>query len=212
VTDAIIVGGGHNGLSAAFYLARAGFKPLVLEAREEVGGGAITGDLHPGFRCPTLSHHALIWSDIVREMDLARHAFGPRILRIEDAEIRTLRVLEHREATRTLEVFGLLDDRTAGAHRGCDRSVDIARADVVCPVRRYFSRHIRRNIEDAGLRTVVGVTYRVAGIERPGLGLPADEIGVELLGAWHVASHQLVPDKSATHIDSFHGRISVEWG
>jgi phytoene dehydrogenase-like protein len=73
VTNAIIVGGGHNGLSAAFYLARAGIKPLVLEAREEVGGGAITGDLHPGFHCPTLSHHALIWSDIVREMDLARH-------------------------------------------------------------------------------------------------------------------------------------------
>ena len=40
--DLIIVGGGHNGLVAAFYLARAGFKPLVLERRAQVGGAAIT--------------------------------------------------------------------------------------------------------------------------------------------------------------------------
>ena len=73
MTDAIIIGGGHNGLSAAFYLAKAGLKPLVLEARDEVGGGAITSELPPGFRCPTLSHRTLVWSDIVGEMDLARH-------------------------------------------------------------------------------------------------------------------------------------------
>ncbi|MGO9539953.1 MAG: FAD-dependent oxidoreductase, partial [Terriglobales bacterium] len=48
--DVIIVGGGHNGLVAAFYLAKAGFKPLVLERRSQVGGAAITEELHPGFR------------------------------------------------------------------------------------------------------------------------------------------------------------------
>ena len=69
----VIVGGGHNGLAAAFYLARAGWKPLVLEQRPEVGGGAVTNELERGFACPTLSHRVLLWTTIAREMNLARH-------------------------------------------------------------------------------------------------------------------------------------------
>jgi len=69
----IIIGGGHNGLAAAFYLAKAGLKPIVLEARDTVGGGAVTSELHPGFNCPTLSHHTSIWTQVVRDMDLSRH-------------------------------------------------------------------------------------------------------------------------------------------
>ena len=48
--DIVIIGGGHNGLVTAFYLAKAGFKPLVLERRNQVGGAAITEEFHPGFR------------------------------------------------------------------------------------------------------------------------------------------------------------------
>jgi phytoene dehydrogenase-like protein len=70
MTNVVIIGGGHNGLSAAFYLAKAGLKPIVLESRPGLGGGAVTGDLHPGFKCPTLSHHTSLWADIVRDMDL----------------------------------------------------------------------------------------------------------------------------------------------
>ena len=70
---AVVIGAGHNGLTAAFYLAKAGIKPIVLEARSEVGGGAITAEIHPGFRCPALSHEVLLQQRIVREMDLARH-------------------------------------------------------------------------------------------------------------------------------------------
>src|SRR6202045_2609424 len=54
--DVIIVGGGHNGLVAAFYLAKAGLKPLVLERRALVGGAAVTEEFHPGFRCSTVAH------------------------------------------------------------------------------------------------------------------------------------------------------------
>src|SRR5216684_6219699 len=54
--DIVIIGGGHNALVAAFYLARAGFKPLVLERRDVVGGAAITDEFCPGFKCPTLAH------------------------------------------------------------------------------------------------------------------------------------------------------------
>src|SRR5215510_8782795 len=71
--DAIIVGAGHNALTAAFYLAKAGLKTLVLERRAEVGGGALTTEIHPGFRCPTLSHEILLHEQIAAEMDLRRH-------------------------------------------------------------------------------------------------------------------------------------------
>src|SRR6202158_4728905 len=51
-----LIGGGHNALVTAFYLAKGGFKPLVFERREMVGGGAITDEFHPGFRASTLAH------------------------------------------------------------------------------------------------------------------------------------------------------------
>jgi phytoene dehydrogenase-like protein len=53
--DIIIIGAGHNGLVAAYYLARAGLRTLVLERREIIGGGSVTEEFHPGFRCSTLA-------------------------------------------------------------------------------------------------------------------------------------------------------------
>src|SRR5437868_11644272 len=54
----IIIGAGHNGLIAAYYLAKAGLKPLVLERRAIVGGASVTEEFHPGFRCSTLATSA----------------------------------------------------------------------------------------------------------------------------------------------------------
>jgi phytoene dehydrogenase-like protein len=72
--DVVIIGGGHNGLVTAFYLAKAGFKPLVLECRSQVGGAAITEEFSPGFRCSTLAHSAgPLLPEIVRDMQLERH-------------------------------------------------------------------------------------------------------------------------------------------
>ncbi|MBZ5597030.1 MAG: NAD(P)/FAD-dependent oxidoreductase [Acidobacteriia bacterium] len=71
--DVVIIGGGHNGLVTAFYLAKAGFKPLVLERRAQPGGAAITEEFHPGFRCSILAHVAgPIRPDIVRDMQLEK--------------------------------------------------------------------------------------------------------------------------------------------
>ena len=72
--DVVIIGGGHNGLITAFYLAKAGFQPLVLERGAQVGGAAVTDEFHPGFRCSTLAHNAgPIRPEIVRDMQLERH-------------------------------------------------------------------------------------------------------------------------------------------
>src|ERR1700689_554127 len=67
----VIVGGGHNALITAFYLAKGGFKPIVLERREIVGGGAITEEFHPGYRASTLAHTVgPLRADIARDMRL----------------------------------------------------------------------------------------------------------------------------------------------
>ena len=67
----VLVGGGHNALITAFYLAKGGFKPLVLERREMVGGGAITEEFHPGFRASTLAHTlGPLRADIAKDLQL----------------------------------------------------------------------------------------------------------------------------------------------
>ncbi|HEX7894073.1 MAG TPA: NAD(P)/FAD-dependent oxidoreductase [Terriglobales bacterium] len=72
--DVIIIGGGHNGLVTAFYLAKAGLKPLVLERKTQVGGAAITEEFHPGFRTSVLAHSAgPLRPEIVRDMQLEKH-------------------------------------------------------------------------------------------------------------------------------------------
>jgi phytoene dehydrogenase-like protein len=72
--DVVLIGGGHNGLVTAFYLAKAGYKPLVLERQLKVGGAAITEEFHPGFRCSILAHTAgPLRPDIVRDMRLEKH-------------------------------------------------------------------------------------------------------------------------------------------
>jgi phytoene dehydrogenase-like protein len=77
--DAIIIGGGHNGLVCAFYLASAGLKVTVCEARDVVGGAAVTEEFHPGFRNSVASYTvSLLSPKVIADMDL--HGHGLRIL------------------------------------------------------------------------------------------------------------------------------------
>jgi phytoene dehydrogenase-like protein len=72
--DAIIIGGGHNGLVTAAYLARAGKKVLVLERRHVLGGAACTEEIFPGFKFSVCSYVvSLLRPEIIRELDLPRH-------------------------------------------------------------------------------------------------------------------------------------------
>ena len=75
-----VIGGGHNALIAAFYLAKGGFKPVVLERRDRVGGGAVTEEFYPGFRVSSLAHTlGPLRADVARDLQVEK--FDCEILR-----------------------------------------------------------------------------------------------------------------------------------
>lgn len=115
--DALIVGAGPNGLVAAALLAKAGFRPLVLERRPIVGGTAATEEFHPGFRA------AMVWPTagpllpaIVRQLDLSRHGFEalrpPVRLFAPSVEGRALML--HDDPVRTASGLALFSKKDAG--------------------------------------------------------------------------------------------------
>jgi phytoene dehydrogenase-like protein len=83
--DVLIVGGGHNGLACAFYLARAGMKVVVLERRHVVGGAAVTEQFAPGFRNSTASYTvSLLNPKVIEDMGLYRHGLKVVLRRVDN--------------------------------------------------------------------------------------------------------------------------------
>ncbi len=75
--DAIVVGGGHNGLTAAAYMGKAGMRVLVLERRPVLGGAAVTEEFHPGYRNSVASYTvSLLRPEVIAELELARHGYA----------------------------------------------------------------------------------------------------------------------------------------
>jgi phytoene dehydrogenase-like protein len=79
--DAIVIGGGHNGLVNGAYLAKAGLRTLILERRNIVGGAAITEELRPGFWFTSFSYAlSLLRPDIIQDLELTKHGFMPLLM------------------------------------------------------------------------------------------------------------------------------------
>ena len=105
--DAVIIGGGHNGLVSAAYLARAGLKTIFLEQRHVLGGAAVTEELFPGFRFSVFSYVvSLLRPEIIRELQLPRH--GLDILPL-DGTFTPLRPGEGPRGGRVADVAGTGD-------------------------------------------------------------------------------------------------------
>src|SRR5688572_5563155 len=74
--DAIVIGGGHNGLVCAGYLAKAGLTVLVLERRDVLGGACVTEELFPGYRFSTCSYYChLLQKKVIDDLTLRQHGF-----------------------------------------------------------------------------------------------------------------------------------------
>lgn len=86
--DAIVIGGGHNGLTTAAYLARAGRKVLVLERRHVLGGAAVSEEIYPGFKYTVCSYVvSLLRPEVIRELQLPR--FGLELLPLDNSFVPT---------------------------------------------------------------------------------------------------------------------------
>jgi phytoene dehydrogenase-like protein len=118
--DIVIIGGGHNGLVTAFYLAKAGFKPLVLECRNQVGGAAITEEFHPGFKSSVLAHSAgPLRPEVVRDMRLEKH--GLRII-TPDVAVTALSpdgraLILHRDVNKAVQEIARFSEADANKYR-----------------------------------------------------------------------------------------------
>ncbi len=111
----VIIGAGHNGLTTAFYLAKAGVKPLVLERRSIVGGAAATEEIAPGFKCPSLAHAiGPLRPSIVRDMRLEQRGVefvrpDPRLIALSSDGPPLIFASDERRTAESIRAFSSRD-------------------------------------------------------------------------------------------------------
>ena len=166
-TDVVILGGGHNGLVCAFYLAKAGLKVTVLERRHVVGGAAVTEEFHPGFRNSTASYTvSLLNPKIIADLELARHG-----LRVVERKVSNF--LPFDDGRYFLAGEGRTQDELAKfSTRDAERLPDYeARLEVVAAVLRAWILKAPPNMVEGGWMTMLPELLKGASLGRQAAGL-----------------------------------------
>ena len=157
--DVIIVGGGHNGLVCAFYLARAGLKVTVLERRGVVGGAAVTEEFFPGFRNSVASYTvSLLNPKVIRDLELARH--GLRVVNREMSNFLPVNDREYLAGTGADEIakFSKKDADAFGAYS--------ARLDAIADMLRELVLVTPPNLTEGGWTAALPELLKGASLGR----------------------------------------------
>jgi phytoene dehydrogenase-like protein len=188
--DVIVIGAGHNGLTCAAYLARAGLKVRVVERRAVVGGAAVTEEFAPGFRNSTAAYTVgLLNPTIIRDLDLNAH--GLRIV-----ERRAMNFLPGRDGQYLLTRAGAIAESIARiSPADAERYPSYAREiDTVADVLRSLLLRTPPNLTRAGLRARLREAFRAL---RLGLDLRSlDFDGVRAL-------HELMSRSAGDYLDNW---------
>jgi len=165
--DAVIIGGGHNGLVCAAYLAAAGLKVTVLERRHVVGGAAVTEEFHPGFRNSVAAYTvSLLNPKVIRDLELTRHG-----LTIVERKFSNFLPLED---GRFLKVGGGLTEQEVGKFSASDAArlgAYGARLDAIADVLRDLVLQTPPNVTSGGWLTALPELLKSARLGKRLAGL-----------------------------------------
>jgi phytoene dehydrogenase-like protein len=208
--DAVIIGGGHNGLVCACYLAAAGLKVRVLERRSIVGGAAVTEEFHPGFRNSTASYTvSLLNPKVIRDLRLKEHG-----LRIVERPLANFLPLSERDY---LKVGGGLEATQKEFARFSSRDAEnlpryYAMLEQVADVLRELVLETPPNI-GGGIPELLKMFRQSRRFANLSLAVQRDVLGLftksaaDVLEAWFESE----PVKAAFGFDSIVGNFASPW-
>jgi phytoene dehydrogenase-like protein len=171
IWDVVVVGGGHNGLVAAAYLAAAGLKVTVLERRAQVGGAAVTEEFHPGFRNSVAAYAvSLLNPKIIRDLELHRHGLTlierplSNFLPLPDG--RYLKVAPGRTKAEVAKFSARDAERLASYEARLERLTDVLRALALeAPPNLATGQGLAANLGALLETAKVGARLRSLGLE-----------------------------------------------